>query len=592
MAAKLRKLELRDTHPRSPHAGTLADRFAALVPDFVPPSLTKAKPTPSPSRALKVAFRDDAVRAGLDFVLDNGRSPLRQLPETTAGGVALLDFDGDGWLDVYAVQAGAFPPDPARPFPGDRLFRNKRDGTFEDVSESSGIARLARGYGHGACVGDFDNDGRPDLLLTRWRSYILLRNRGDGTFEDATERAGLSGDRDWPTSAAFADLDNDGDLDLYVCHYLKWDAEHPSLCPRPAATGPRPDPEVVHSYCMPHPFLALPDHLFRNDNGRFVDVTDEAGIVDKDGRGLGVVAADVDGDGLLDLFVANDTSANYLFHNLGNMKFEEVGLAAGIACNAAGAFQAGMGTACGDLDGDGLPDLLVTNFYGESTTFYRNLGKGMFTDQTAAIDLAAPSRSLLGFGLCLPDVNNDGLLDVATANGHVVDDRPNFPYAMPASLFLGGRDGRLVDVTSAAGDPFAVPRIGRGLTIGDLDNDGRIDMVLVSQKSPLAYFHNETSRESGHFLTLTLEGTKSNRDAVGAIVTVTALGRAKTAWRMGGGSFQSSSDSRLHFGLGDAKQADAIEVRWPSGHVDVFKDLVADRRYRVKEGATSAVALP
>ena len=311
---------------------------------------------------------------------------------------------------------------------------------------------MPRGFGHGVTVGDFDNDGFPDLFLTRWRSYALLHNnRGDGTFEDATAPSGLGGDRDWPTSAAFADLDNDGDLDLYVCHYLAWDADHPTLCPRVtvAAESERSDPGQRYNYCTPRPFAALPDHLFRNDGGRFVDVTAEAGIVDKDGRGLGVVAADVDGDGLVDLFVANDTTANYLWHNLGGLKFEEAGLVSGVACNAAGAFQAGMGTACGDLDGDGRPDLLVTNFYGESTTFFRNLGGGVFSDATAAVGLAAPSRFLLGFGIVLFDADNDGRLDLAIANGHVNDDRPDYPYDMPTLLLTGGDDGRLTDVTDA-----------------------------------------------------------------------------------------------------------------------------------------------
>ncbi len=330
-----------------------------------------------PDRAINLPeFRDDAVPAGLSFVFDSGQSPLRQLPETTSGGVALLDYDGDGWLDVYVVQGCAFPPDPARPPTGDRLFRNRGDGTFEDATERSGIARMNRGYGHGVAVGDFDNDGRPDLFVTRWRSYALYHNRGDGTFEDLTDRAGLGGDRGWPMSAAFADLDNDGDLDLYVCHYLIWDAEHPHLCKHPYKTGEPIDPNHVYEYCMPNPFPSQPDHLFRNDKGRFVDVTAEAGIIDPNGRGMGVVAADVDGDGLIDLFVANDTTANYLWHNLGGMKFEETGMLSGVACNAQGSFQAGMGTAVGDLDGDGLPDLAVTNFYGESTSFFKNLGQG------------------------------------------------------------------------------------------------------------------------------------------------------------------------------------------------------------------------
>ncbi len=424
---------------------------------------------------------------GLRFVFDNGQSPLRQLPETTSGGVGLLDYDGDGWLDVYVVQGCGFPPDPRQTPTGDRLFHNRGDGTFEDATECSGISRMKRGYGHGVAVGDFDNDGRPDLFVTRWRSYSLYRNRGDGTFEDVTDRAGFGGDRDWPTSAAWADLDNDGDLDLYVCHYLVWDAEHPNLC-KPAPRPGKPIDRNHYEYCLPSPFPSRPDHLFRNDGGRFIDVTAEAGIVDPNGRGMGVVAADVDEDGLIDLFVANDTTANYLWHNLGGMKFEEVGLSSGVACNAQGSFQAGMGTAVGDVDGDGLPDLLVTNFYGESTSFFQNTGKGLFADRTSMIGLAGPSRYLVGFGIVLLDANNDGRLDLAQTNGHVIDHRPEFPLAMPGLLMIGGNNGRLIEVITKGGAAWSVPRIGRALVAGDLDNDGGVDLISVAAECPARLF--------------------------------------------------------------------------------------------------------
>ncbi|WZO96447.1 FG-GAP-like repeat-containing protein [Isosphaeraceae bacterium EP7] len=539
-------------------------------------------------------FVDDAESAGLRFTFDNGKSPLRQIPETSSGGLGLIDYDGDGFLDVFAIQGGVFPPDPSRPNTGDRLFRNRGDGTFEDATERSGIAAMPRGYGHGVTVGDVDNDGHPDLFITRWRSYALYRNRGDGTFEDATEAWGLGGDRDWPTSSAFADLDNDGDLDLYVAHYLQWDADNPPLCPRVtnASAADRSDPGQNNNYCTPRPYAALPDHLFRNDGGKFVDVTSEAGIVDADGRGLGVVAADVDDDGLVDLFVANDTTANYLWHNLGGMKFEEVGMLNGVGCNAAGAFQAGMGTACGDMDGDGKPDLLVTNFYGESTTFFKNLGGSMFADNTAAIGLAAPSRYLLGFGIILLDANNDGHLDLATANGHVNDDRPDYPYDMPALLMTGGEGGRLTDVTRDAGPPWAVPRVSRGMVSGDLDNDGRQDAILLAQNSPIAYMHNRTPDDAGHFVTMALQGVRSNRDGIGASVVVRAGGRDRRVWRLGGGSFLSASDPRLHVGLGRSETVESIEIRWPSGQVDKVGPLPADRAYRLVEGSGTPVPLP
>ncbi len=586
---------------RLPTGQTLAFHMrdlAGLPANAPEPSADGPAPAIRPSRpGLEVAkvmsiprFRDDAASAGLRFVCDNGRSPLRQLPETMAGGIGLLDYDGDGWLDVYAVQGGAFPPQPGQAASGARLFRNCGNGTFEDVTNRSGIARMKGGYGHGVAVGDVDNDGRPDLFVTYWRSYALYHNRGDGTFDDITVHAGLGGDRDWPTSAAFADLDNDGDLDLYVCHYLVWDAEHPSLCERPTRSGEAIDPDRKYEYCMPNPFPARPDHLFRNDGGRFVDVTAEAGIIDLNGRGLGVVAADVDEDGLVDLFIANDSTANYLWHNLGRMKFEEAGIASGVACNAQGAFQSGMGTAVGDLDGDGLPDLAVTNFYGESTTFFKNVGKGIFADRTSAIGLAAPSRYLLGFGIVFFDANNDGRLDLAQTNGHVDDSRPRFPLDMPALLLIGGDDGRLVNITSEAGPVWTVPRLGRALAAGDLDNDGRIDLVSVPQNTPLVFFHNQTAITDGHAVSFLLEGKTSNRDGVGAVVTVTAGGRPRRAWRYGGGSYQSASDSRIHIGVGHDR-IESVEVRWPSGRVDRFAQLEVDRCYRLKEGDALPIPL-
>ena len=567
-----------ETGPSAPLRGTLADALSDLSDARQSPDGPHASPG-------DVTFVDDAEAAGLRFVHDNGAStgPRRPIPPVSAsGGVGLLDFDRDGWLDVYCVQGGPFPPDPTTIGEGDRLYRNQHDGTFEDVTVSTGLAAMPRGYGHGVAVGDYDGDGHPDLFVTRWRAYVLYRNKGDGTFEDATVNAGLGGDRDWPTSATFADLDGDGDLDLYVCHYLRWDESDTRSCV---------DPKNPAKYqCNPLAFKALPDHLFRNDGGRFVDVTAEAGIVDRNGRGFGVVAADLDGDGRVDLYVANDMSANYLFRNLGGFRFEESALASGAAANGDGGYQAGMGVACGDLDGDGRPDLVVTNYYGESTTFFQNLGRHAFADHTAAIGLAAQSRYRLGFGVALPDVNNDGRLDLMTANGHIHDGRPQFPFAMPLQLFLGGERGGLTDVTTRAGAPFAVALIGRGLATGDLDNDGRVDAVVVAQNSPLVYLHNR-SAQVGHFLTLQLEGRESNRGGVGAEVTIQAGGRRQVAQRVGGGSYQSAGDPRLHFGLGEATVVDALDVRWPSGRVDHFDKLAGDTGYLLREGDPRAAPL-
>jgi len=469
-----------------------------------------------------------------------------------------------------------FPPSRPASANADRLFRNKGDGTFEDASTRARIAGFPGGYGHGVTVGDYDNDGKPDLFLTRWRSYALYRNKGDGTFEDVTERVGLGGDRDWPTSAAFADLDLDGDLDLYVCHYLKYDETNPKRCQN--------DDSSKHE-CNPLDFDALPDHAFRNDGGKFVDVTQDAGLFENTGRGLGVIAADLDGDNLVDLYVANDLSANYLYKNLGGFRFEEVGLATGAAASASGGYKAGMGVACGDLDADGLVDLAVTNYLNESTTFYKSLGNGLFVDRSEAIGIAAPTRLLLGFGLTFLDADNDGRLDVLSANGHVIDPRPKFPWMMPLQLLMGGPDGRLRDVSSKAGAPFGPIHLGRGLATGDLDNDGRLDALVICQNEPLVYLHNQTaSRKDRHFVGFKLEGTKSNRDGIGAILTIHSGKRSWVVPRFGGGSYQSAEDLKLHVGLGDETKIDRVEVKWPSGKVDVFSDLKSDSVYLIREG--------
>ena len=536
----------------------------------------------------KLDFVDDAAKVGLQFVFDNGRTPEHQLPETMSGGLALFDFDRDGWLDVYCVQGGPLNAPTAgsalsESNSSDRLFRNRGDGTFVDVTEACGLAKIVSrsGYGLGVTVGDYDNDGHSDLFVTRLTTYALYRNRGNGTFEDATERAGLAGVRDNPTSAAFADLDNDGDLDLYVCHYMVWDPAHPRLCLNETKE---------YYYCDPSKVPPAPDHVFRNDGGRFVDVTESSGCKETLGRGLGVIAADLDGDDRIDLYVANDGTANYLFRNLGGFRFEEIGLQAGVAGGAQGGYQAGMGVACGDLDGDGRPELMVTNFYGEGTTLYQNLGGGLFADRSAASGIGLATRYLLGFGIAMADVGNDGLLDVLITNGHVNDNPRFYLYAMPSRLYENRPDGRLVDVSGRAGAAWDVLRIGRGLAAGDVDNDGRVDALILAQNDPVAYFHNVSSRV-GHFVTLSLEGTKSNRDAVGARVTLKAAGRSQVAQRQGGGSYQSASDPRLHFGLGEIERIDSIEVQWPSGRLDRWADLPADTGYVAREGEAKLLPL-
>ncbi|MFO0910396.1 MAG: CRTAC1 family protein [Isosphaeraceae bacterium] len=344
--------------------------------------------------------------------------------------------------------------------------------------------------------------------------------------------------------------------------------------------------------CNPMSCNAQPDHVFRNDGGRFVDVSEASGVrrADTDGRGLGVVAADLDEDGKIDLFVANDKSANFLFRNLGGFKFSEIAHEAGVAGNAEGGYQAGMGVASGDFDDDGKLDLFVTNYYGESVSEFRNFGGWVFIDRTQASGLGALSRTRLGFGVGLFDVNNDSRPDLLTANGHT-DDLGDTPYRMPMQLLLGMPEGRFQDATTQAGSALTRPRLGRGLAIGDLDNDGRIDALVVDQNQPIAMLHNTTPRV-GHWIGFVLAGTTSNRDGVGAIVSVDATRRRHSAQRLGGGSYLAANDARVHFGLGRADRVDEVEVDWPSGKISRYPRLAADRYYLIREGAAEAVALP
>ncbi len=546
----------------------------------VPPRLADHSPRIAPRPDSSCRFDDIAQRAGVRFQYDCGATSHLFIADTMGGGVALFDFDDDGWLDIYFVNGCALPFDRQSPPRPNKLYRNRGDGTFEDVTERAGVG--GRGYGMGCVVGDFDNDGHDDLFVTGLNQTVLYHNRGDGTFADVTAQAGVASSR-WTTAAAFGDLDGDGDLDLVVVTYVEADPEDFVECRDKSG-------RLIH--CQPERFPAQLDHLFRNNgDGTFSDISRQAGIEVPDGRSLGLAIADLDGDGRLDIFVANDGTANFLFRNRGGLRFEEVGLTAGVAYDAMGQPTASMGVVAEDLNGDGRIDLFHTNFINQSSTLRWNLGGCLFTDGTLASNLAAPSRSLTGFGTVALDVDNDGTLDLFVANGHT-DDQPwfNTPMAQTPQLYLGRAHGRFELANPVSSPYFARPVVGRGVAAGDLDNDGRVDLLVVHRDVPAAVLHNDT--RGGHWLGLRLRGTRSGRSPVGTRVTCQAGGRSRVRWLTSGTSYLSSSDPRLWFGLGSAPKAERLDVRWPSGTVQTWSDVAADRILDIREGDDTARSMP
>jgi hypothetical protein len=553
-----------------------AELRGRIETDSRPPDLERESAASVPELPA-FAFRDIAAEVGLTVPHYNAADGRFRLIETMGSGVGLIDHDDDGWLDLFVAQGCPLPLDPEQNEHSARLYRNRGDGHFEDVTEAAGVA--FNGYGQGVAVGDYDGDGREDLFVAGFGRSALYRNRGDGTFEDATERAGVAG-AGWPTSCAFADLDGDDDLDLYVVHYL---ADTIDAAGRPTATCDATPGKL--GYCPPGVFRPEPDVLYRNNgDGTFSDVSESSGIAADAGNGLGLAIADFDEDGQLDIFIANDQSPNFLFHNRGGLRFEEVALDWGVAYDEAGQTRAGMGVACGDYDADGRTDLLVTNFYEEGATLYRNVGPGQFQVTTTQARLTVPTRGVLGFGVGFLDADLDGRLDLLAANGHINDVRPlGMPYAMPPQLFVNLGEGRFADVSTTAGDYFRGLWLGRAAAFGDLDNDGDPDAVITHLGRPPALLRNDTPR-AGHFLTVELLAPGVGRRPVGARVSVHAEGRHIVRELAGGTSYLASSDPRILIGLGTASRVERLEVRWATGLVQTRTDLAADRSYRIRRG--------
>src|SRR5215475_9729809 len=514
----------------------------------------------SPSPAPHVNFVDVARASGINFRHDNAASPEKYLIETMGSGCGWIDYDQNGLLDLYLVNSAATrlytPKQPLR----SALYRNNGDGTFTDVTAKAGVA--AEGlFGMGVAVGDYDNDGYPDLLVLGYGKSILYRNNGDGTFSDVTARAGVANAGRWASSAAWFDYDNDGRLDLVVANYVDWSPQRNFYC---GDRGPG-----MRSYCHPDDFNPEPPTLFHNNgDGTFTDVSKASGLAAKPGNGLGVVTFDYDHDGWQDIFNANDHMPNSLFHNNRDRTFTEVGYLAGVAVSGDGEFEAGMGTDAADITGSGRMDLVVTHLDMQLARIYQNLGDGTFEDATFRSKLGYATFHMSTFGARFMDYDNDGWRDLFLANGHVLDNVERYhadvKYAEPKLMFRNNGRGVFENISNKLGADFQLPRVSRGAAVGDFDNDGDLD-ILVNNCGQAPQLLRNDGGNKNHWLEILLIGTKSNRDGVGARVKVVAGDLVLYDQRKGGMSYQSAQDPRLHFGLGQHSSIDLLEIIWPSG---------------------------
>ena len=563
----------------------MADTGSIAVSVFL---LTLAAPL-----GAQIAFRDATAESGLVFRHQSSKTPRKYLPETMSGGVAIFDYDRDGWMDVFFVNGARleYPhpqgkePDKSQPEFWNRLFRNKGDGTFEDVTELVGLQ--GRGYGMGVAVGDIDNDGFPDLLVTQSATEdapaaTLYRNNGGRRFTDATEGAGLAA-RGWATSAAFVDYDRDGALDLCIARYMDWRFDVDHGCGLETSAG--------RTYCHPDLFEAASSYLFRNrGDGTFEDVSEQSGIAAHPGKGLGVATADFDNDGWADIAVANDSHPQFLFRNQGDGTFEEEAVLAGAAYDADGREFAGMGIAAQDFNADGRTDLLITALSQQRYAFFENLGEGLFDYRTDASGLGLITRLLSGWGLVVSDFDHDGNQDVFIANGHVMDNiersQPHVRY-LQTPLLLSFRQDEFVNQSSSQGNLFSTPRAGRGVAAGDLDNDGDLDLV-VSNLDQEAYLALNESK-GGSWIGFALRGSQGSPEAIGARITVTlpnGTTRAGTVARSG--SYLSSSDPRVLLGLGKSSEIPGVRIAWPSGQEQDLDSLPIGRIHEVEEPEPAA----
>jgi enediyne biosynthesis protein E4 len=536
-----------------------------------------------PSAESQIRFEEIAARSGLHFTTHNCATPNKNQIETMVAGVALFDYDGDGYLDIYLVNGAEIPSlEKTSPAYWNRLFHNNGDGTFTDVTEKAGVT--GAGYGMGVAVGDYDNDGHPDLFLASVTGNQLLRNNGDGTFTDVTVKAGLAGGRFngrkmWSVSAGWFDYNNDGLLDLFVVNYCEWEVNKDPYCPLK---------EGLRAYCHPNQYRPLHNTLYRNNgDGTFTDVSQEAGIAAALGKGMSVSFADYDGDGFIDAFVANDTTPNFLFHNIGGKRFEEVAFAAGVAFSPDGNALSGMGSDFRDVNNDGLPDLWHTAVEHEDFPLYLNRGNGQFVDATASSGLGGLTNRMTGWGNGIFDFDNDGWKDLFVARSNVMDNIqeaiPSETYFERNSIFRNLGNGKFEEAGDRAGADFLVPGPHRGVAFGDIDNDGRIDAVVTALNGGVKLFHN-ISTTGNHWILFRLVGSRSNRMAIGARLRITTDdGRSQWNEVTTAVGYASSSDCRVHFGLGTSRVIRELEIVWPSGIRQVLHDVEGDRIVTIEE---------
>lgn len=537
-----------------------------------------ASPWKFAPRRNPVNFVDVAERAGVCFVHDNAASPRKFLIETMGAGCGWIDYDQNGLLDLYLVNSAATKAYEPKKALRSALYRNNGDGTFTDVTEKAGVG--AEGlFGMGVAAGDYDNDGFPDLFVLGYGRCILYRNNGDGTFADVTERAGVKNEGKWGSSAAWFDYDNDGRLDLVIANYVAWAPELDFWC-GDHAPGMR-------SYCHPDDFDAVPPTLYHNNgDGTFTDVSKSSGIALKPANGLGVVTFDYDGDGWQDVFIANDSLPNLLFHNNRDGTFTETAYMAGVAVSLDGQPEAGMGVDAGDTTGSGRLDLAVTHLDSQLARLYRNSGK-YFDDVTLSSKIGYATYHMSEFGTRFMDYDNDGALDLFMACGHVLDNVHRYKsdvfYAEPKLMFRNTGRGTFENASDQLGPDFLRPMVSRGTAVGDFDNDGDLD-ILVSNSGQRPQLLRNDGGNANHWLQILLIGAKSNRDGVGARVKVTAGSLVLREEKKGGMSYQSAQDPRLHFGLGERSKVDAVEIWWPSGEQTKLGSLPADQVIAVREG--------